>query len=396
MIKLIVRMVKMKKTLFVMCVWSFLFVSEGGILAEQKLKDLDVLYLAAQPADKAAKDAADKAAKDAADKAAAEKEKQEFADRVALEEKAKKEAADKAVAEEKAKQEAADKAAAEEKAKQEEADKIVAEEKAKKETADKAAAEEKVKQEAADKAVAEEKAKKEAADKTKESGNSGTTPAIPGSGTTDTVPAQPADKDSKDKLKENKEKKGESNDDKVKKWKNETLDDKLKRLREEKKNKTTVGNKDSKESKEKREISGVLDVKDFPASKMEIAVMYMASENITPSVVEIVTELLRNNLINSGKYKVIEKFDMDKVIREKYRDAGCANPECAIEVGKALNMQEVVVSSVNKIGSKYIINSIMLDVSSGNTTVTASAECSALSDLSEACKEIAGKLTRDK
>jgi len=288
--------------------------------------------------------------------------------------------------------------------------------------------------------ILEEKAKKEAADKTKESGNSGTTPAIPGSGTTDTVPAQPADKDSKDKLKENKENKdesiedkvkrwkeekenkgkgskekkdkndgenkdkdkekkeknGESNDDKFKKWKNETLDDKLKRLREEKKNKTTVGNKDSKESKEKREISGVLDVKDFPASKMEIAVMYMASENITPSVVEIVTELLRNNLINSGKYKVIEKFDMDKVIREKYRDAGCANPECAIEVGKALNMQEVVVSSVNKIGSKYIINSIMLDVSSGNTTVTASAECSSINDLSEACKEIAGKLTRDK
>ena len=65
------------------CLISLLFVLKSGFLAEPKLTDFDVLYMAAQPTDKEARDAADKAA-------AEEKAKQEATDKDAADEKVKK------------------------------------------------------------------------------------------------------------------------------------------------------------------------------------------------------------------------------------------------------------------------------------------------------------------
>jgi len=129
--------------------------------------------------------------------------------------------------------------------------------------------------------------------------------------------------------------------------------------------------------------------------KMKIAVMDAQSQNVNPSVALVVTELLRNNLFSTGKYLVLERANMDKLLKEqRFQSSGCTTTECAIEVGKLLNMKEMVVSSVNKLGSKYMISARMVDVESGELTITATAECYSENDLSDACKEIAGKLTK--
>ena len=237
----------MRKIMVLMAAAGIFLVLAGNAVAENDKKD-DGAVQAAAEAEKAKKDA-----KEAADRAAAEeKERKEFADRVAAEEKAKKE------------YEAAEKAKLE---------------------AEKAAADEKAKRDAA-----EEKNKK---DEGATSGNSGTTPAIPGNGETDTMPAQPGDKDKKDKEKdkdrENEKKKGEkkdkatgsgtipalpgfigkgegliiptmpaqpaNNEAKDKAPKVESIDDKVKRVKEEKEKKSKdpkkkdgliAGNKDEK------------------------------------------------------------------------------------------------------------------------------------------------------
>ena len=129
-------------------------------------------------------------------------------------------------------------------------------------------------------------------------------------------------------------------------------------------------------------------------SKIKIAVMDITSQNVDPSVASVITEFLRNNLFNSGKYSVLERANMDKLMKEQqFQLSGCTTTECAIELGKILNMKEMVVGSVNKLGSQYYINARMVDVESGEITITATSECSAENELAESCKEISKKLT---
>lgn len=137
------------------------------------------------------------------------------------------------------------------------------------------------------------------------------------------------------------------------------------------------------------------EVQNIQKTKIKIAVMDVQSQNIQEGVALVITELLRNNLFNAGKYLVLERANMDKLLKEQqFQSTGCTTTECAVELGKLLNMQEMVVSSVNKLGSKYVINSRMIDVKSGEIMATASAECYSENDLADACKEIVSRLIK--
>lgn len=137
--------------------------------------------------------------------------------------------------------------------------------------------------------------------------------------------------------------------------------------------------------------------KDTRIGRMKIAVMDLLSQNADPGVAMVITDLLRNDLFNTGKYSVLERSNMDKLIKEQqFQWTGCTTTECAVELGKILNMQEMVVGSVNKLGTKTFISVRMVDVESGEITRTALVECYSDNDLSDACKEITGKLVKIK
>jgi hypothetical protein len=56
---------------------------------------------------------------------------------------------------------------------------------------------------------------------------------------------------------------------------------------------------------------------------------------------------------------------MDDVLREQgFQQSGCTLTECAVRVGRLLNVQKIVAGSVGKIGRTYAINLSMIDVES--------------------------------
>jgi hypothetical protein len=63
----------------------------------------------------------------------------------------------------------------------------------------------------------------------------------------------------------------------------------------------------------------------------------------------------------------MERSQMDRVLKEQgFQSSGlCDGNECAVEVGKVLGIDRMVVGSIGKIGSMYIINVRMVDVSTG-------------------------------
>lgn len=128
--------------------------------------------------------------------------------------------------------------------------------------------------------------------------------------------------------------------------------------------------------------------------KDKIAVMSLEAKSVSGDTVALITDILRNNLFDIGEYVVIERSFIDKVLKEQsLQKTGCTTTECAIEVGRILNAQQIVVGAVGKIGDNYIINVRLVDVESSEITATASEECNSVSELASACKRAAYKLS---
>ena len=94
-----------------------------------------------------------------------------------------------------------------------------------------------------------------------------------------------------------------------------------------------------------------------------LAVMTLEPMNITEAEANILSERLTSKLISLKKYVVIERANIEKVLKEqKFQYSGCTNTQCAVEIGKMLNSNYIVIGNVSKLGSTYSIDCRIIDV----------------------------------
>ncbi len=98
-----------------------------------------------------------------------------------------------------------------------------------------------------------------------------------------------------------------------------------------------------------------------------VAISPLQAKKVDPDEVDLISEALAGELQNTGAFRVMERSQMDRVLKEQgFQSSGlCDGNECAVEVGKVLGIDRMVVGSIGKIGSMYIINVRMVDVSTG-------------------------------
>ena len=108
--------------------------------------------------------------------------------------------------------------------------------------------------------------------------------------------------------------------------------------------------------------------------KYNIAVLDFDAQGLSQT--EVVT--LSNNMrvqviraINSEKFKksadiiynVVERSQMDKIFEQfEIQNTGCIDVSCAVEFGKMLSVERIIIGSVGLIGETYTINASIVDV----------------------------------
>ena len=127
-----------------------------------------------------------------------------------------------------------------------------------------------------------------------------------------------------------------------------------------------------------------------------IAVLDLEQIGLTPQEAKILTQRLTTKLISINKYQVVERTNMDKILKEqKFQNSGCTDSECAVEIGQLLNTDFIVIGSVSKFGSTYALDSRLIDVAQGKSLI--SAEFSAKGEidilLNEGLSSIAKQLS---
>jgi hypothetical protein len=133
-----------------------------------------------------------------------------------------------------------------------------------------------------------------------------------------------------------------------------------------------------------------------PSGKgMNLAVADLQAKNVSAADASIVGDFLRTELVNNGTYNVIEKANMDRILTEvAFQQSGCTTSECAVQMGKLLNVQRMVVGSLSKLMDTYYITVNLVDVETGKILKSFDQDAMSAKELKNACGILAQKLSK--
>lgn len=105
-------------------------------------------------------------------------------------------------------------------------------------------------------------------------------------------------------------------------------------------------------------------------SRLSIAVMPFGSKGESKDVSDLVMEKLITKLVNLRRFRVIERGAMDKIVEEqKLAVSGIVDEETAIEMGKIVGADAIVLGSCNLIQEFVTIKARLIDVETSETIV---------------------------
>ena len=128
-----------------------------------------------------------------------------------------------------------------------------------------------------------------------------------------------------------------------------------------------------------------------------IAVMgFQAPSQDLTDVANAVSDKFTATLIASNKFRVVERNAIGTVLQEQARQlSGCTSTECAVEIGRLLAVQKIIVGNVSQVGSSYYITARLINVETGMVEKQEEITCECERDLPALLKSaeiLVGKL----
>lgn len=131
------------------------------------------------------------------------------------------------------------------------------------------------------------------------------------------------------------------------------------------------------------------------ATPLLAAVFPVQSRGIDTNAVRIVEDALADALLRTGAMRLVERSQMETVLREQgFQESGaCDASGCVVEVGKLLGIRQGVVSSLGRLGGSWVLNARLVDIGSGEILV--STQRSFEGSLKLAMRDLVPKVAKD-
>jgi len=124
-----------------------------------------------------------------------------------------------------------------------------------------------------------------------------------------------------------------------------------------------------------------------------VAVAEMEANGVPATDAAVVANMLRGELVQTGVFRVVEKANMDKVLAEQaFQQTGCTSQECAVRLGKILNVKRMIVGSFGKLLGRYILSVRIVSVESGEVVQADEARGDTIDQLETSLKALAARL----
>jgi len=112
------------------------------------------------------------------------------------------------------------------------------------------------------------------------------------------------------------------------------------------------------------------------SGKVNIAVMNLEAPDVSSSAQLALSDRLRVELFNTGRFSVMERNQMQDILKEQgFQQTGCTTNECVVEAGRLLGVDRMIAGSVGKVGTIYTVSLRMIDIETGRIMLTKTEDC---------------------
>jgi curli biogenesis system outer membrane secretion channel CsgG len=128
---------------------------------------------------------------------------------------------------------------------------------------------------------------------------------------------------------------------------------------------------------------------------LNLAVNDFRADGGSASDAAVCSTLLRSALVGTGAFNVVEKERMSAVLEEQAsQQTGCTMQECAVKLGKLLNVKRFVVGNFGMLLGNYFLNVRAIDVETGRITFSESVKGQNADDLRRGLEAMAVRMAR--
>lgn len=128
------------------------------------------------------------------------------------------------------------------------------------------------------------------------------------------------------------------------------------------------------------------------AQRKRVAVLDFKAENTSKTYANAVRNLFEVALHKENVVDILERNQMEMILKEQgFSLTGCTDASCAVQIGKLLSADMVVMGSLNKLG-KYTVATKFVSVGQGNIAFAESVEASSEDGLRKEVSVLAGRV----
>jgi formylglycine-generating enzyme required for sulfatase activity len=110
--------------------------------------------------------------------------------------------------------------------------------------------------------------------------------------------------------------------------------------------------------------------------KVTIAVFDFEALGVDIASALTISDLMRTELTGIGIWDLVEREKLAKVLKElELQKTGLTQIEKAREIGRILNAEKIILGSVGKLGSMYVVQARLVDVETGKTDLAKKVTC---------------------
>ena len=95
-----------------------------------------------------------------------------------------------------------------------------------------------------------------------------------------------------------------------------------------------------------------------------VAVIDFEGAGISASALTALSEIFRYELMGTGLYDVMDRTNMEEVLKEQgfQMSGACTDLGCMVQVGQILGVSKIFGGTIGQLGTKYVISVKMIDV----------------------------------
>ena len=128
--------------------------------------------------------------------------------------------------------------------------------------------------------------------------------------------------------------------------------------------------------------------------KMRLAVIDFQAKGVSQIIASAVSDIIRSEMVDTGRFIVVERNQMDAILKEhEFQQTGCTDSDCAVQVGKMVSANKVLIGEVNQLGSSTLLTVRIVDVEKNIAEYSSSERAASLNDMEKAGKSLVQKLT---